>query len=467
MQASEIAYKNTKCSPLILSEEILQPGVSEGIPTGAAQSGGQDGMADGVREGEQTGISGSFICRGDNRKLMKTLLEEENMAGKIQLIYIDPPFFSKADYDAVLKAGEENIKHRAYGDKWEKGLSEYLKMLTARLLFMRDLLADTGLIWLHLDWHVVHYAKVIMDEIFGEKNFVNEIIWNYKSGGSGRRHFSRKHDTILVYAKSKKYSFYPLQEKSYNRGFKPYRFKGVKEYKDDTGWYTMVNMKDVWQIDMVGRTSGERTGYATQKPEQLLCRIIESCTKPGDLCADFFCGSGTLPAAAAKMGRRFIGCDSGSLAVESTISRLARQGASFQVFRIAKEEKSRLNARIEVSREEIPGSDKVLLRISLASLKEKRLAGEVCEKSREAISKVLKEDPLQMAAAWSVDFNYNEEEGVHRPQAVFVRNKGNLTTVCERIVPAGRTVCVKIVDILGNVTFERIVYEGNSKGTTD
>lgn len=103
-----------------------------------------------------------------------------------------------------------------------------------------------------------------MDEIFGEDNFVNEIIWHYKSGGSGKRHFSRKHDTILVYSKTKKYYFLPDKEKSYNRGFKPYRFKGVKEYKDDMGWYTMVTMKDVWNVDMVGRTSSERTGYATQ-----------------------------------------------------------------------------------------------------------------------------------------------------------------------------------------------------------
>lgn len=223
---------------------------------------------------------------------MKTLLDERQMAGKIQMIYIDPPFFSKSNYDAVVKAGDTNIKHLAYGDKWEKGLSEYLKMLAVRLYLMKDLLADDGLIWLHLDWHVVHYAKVIMDEVFGEKNFVNEIIWTYKSGGTSKKHFARKHDTILVYAKSGKYRFYPLQEKSYNRQFKPYRFKGVKEYKDEAGWYTMVNMKDVWNIDMVGRTSAERTGYATQKPEQLLSRMIESCTREGDICADFFCGSG-------------------------------------------------------------------------------------------------------------------------------------------------------------------------------
>ena len=106
-----------------------------------------------------------------------------------------------------------------------------------------------------------------------EKNFVNEIIWTYKSGGSSKKHFARKHDTILVYSKTDKYYLSLPKEKSYNRGLKPYRFKGVEEFQDETGWYTMVNMKDVWNIDMVGRTSAERTGYATQKPEALLSSL--------------------------------------------------------------------------------------------------------------------------------------------------------------------------------------------------
>ena len=381
------------------------------------------------------------------------------MAGKIQMIYIDPPFFSKSNYDAVVKAGGSNIKHLAYGDKWEKGLSEYLKMLAVRLYLMKDLLADDGLIWLHLDWHVVHYAKVLMDEIFGEKNFVNEIIWTYKSGGTSKKHFARKHDTILVYAKSAKYQFFPLKEKSYNRQFKPYRFKGVKEYRDEVGWYTMVNMKDVWNIDMVGRTSAERTGYATQKPEQLLSRMIESCTQEGDICADFFCGSGTLPAAAGKMDRRFIACDSGSLAIESTIERLAKQEESFQVFDLKPEGKSKIDAVVEVSVAEIPSSDKRLLQLSLVSLKERELSKTVEKKSKDKVKQVLKDDSLQMVEGWSIDFHHRD--GVHRPEVIFVRTKGELTTSYEKIIAEKNSICVKIVDIFGNVVFERIEYEGN------
>ncbi|MGF6376235.1 site-specific DNA-methyltransferase (adenine-specific) [Clostridiales Family XIII bacterium PM5-7] len=377
------------------------------------------------------------------------------------MIYIDPPFYSKANYDAVLHAGDENIKHLAYGDKWEKGMAEYLKMLTVRLLLMKDLLADDGLIWLHLDWHVVHYAKVIMDEIFGEQHMINEIIWTYKSGGTSKKHFSRKHDTILVYSKTKKYNFYPIQEKSYNRQFKPYRFKGVKEYKDDTGWYTMVNMKDVWTIDMVGRTSAERTGYATQKPEALLKRIIESCTVEGDICADFFCGSGTLPAVATKLNRKFIACDEGRLAVENTMARLHHQGCSFSVYETnSTKKKDTLSANIQLLAEEVPGTENALLTVSIESIKEKSLAKALDEASREKVKKLMKDNPLQLIEYWSVDFNCRDT--VHRPELIFMRNKGDLETSCQKIVKGETVIGVKVVDIFGNVTVERIEYEGNA-----
>lgn len=159
--------------------------------------------------------------------------------------------------------GSIKVKQFAYNDVWESGIAEYLKMFCVRAFFMRELLAEEGAIWVHLDWHAVHYVKMFMDEIFGKENFINEIIWTYKSGGSTRRSFARKHDNILFYGKSKNYYFVPKKEKSYNRGLRPYRFKNIREFKDDIGWYTMVNRKDVWHIDMVGRTSKERTGYAT------------------------------------------------------------------------------------------------------------------------------------------------------------------------------------------------------------
>ena len=260
----------------------------------------------------------ALLVKGDNLELMKRLPAES-----LQLVYIDPPFFSGANYRTSEKA-------EAYSDIWEGGLKEYLEMLAVRFFYIRELLTDEGCLWVHLDWHAVHYVKIMLDEIFGADNFVNEIVWQYKSGGSCKRHFARKHDTLLFYSKSKRYYFNLPKEKSYNRGLKPYKFKGVEEFEDELGWYTMVNMKDVWQIDMVGRTSGERTGYATQKPEALLTRIIESCSRPGDTVADFFGGAGTLAAVAAKTGRSFISCDIGSQALAAQQSRLAALGANYE-----------------------------------------------------------------------------------------------------------------------------------------
>lgn len=277
------------------------------------------------------------LVLGDNLAYMQGLLEN-GYEGRFRLIYIDPPFFTKSKFNATIDLKDRTgknykIKHLAYDDTFERSLECYVENMTARLILMRKLLAEDGLIWVHLDWHSAHYMKLIMDEVFGAKNFQNEIIWQYKSGGSGKRHFSRKHDTILVYSKTSYYHLNVPKEKSYNRGLKPYRFKGVKEYKDEYGWYTMVNMKDVWSIDMVGRTSAERNGYATQKPTELLRRIIEATTDEGDYCADFFCGSGTLPETAEALNRHWVGCDTEPLAISTTRKRLEAREATYDYYR--------------------------------------------------------------------------------------------------------------------------------------
>ena len=241
---------------------------------------------------------------------------------QIDFIYVDPPFFSNADYKARVRVEGKIEQLTAFSDRWES-MSDFLQSMTLRLLLMRDVLKDSGTIAVHLDTRASHYVKVIMDEIFGSRNFVNEIIWSYKSGGASIKSFARKHDTILLYSKTRRYYFTPQKERSYNRGGKPYRFKGVEEYADETGhWYTLVNRKDVFSVDMVGRTSAERTGYATQKPEKLLEILLRSCCPEGGVCADFFCGSGSLAAAAKKLGCSYVLCDSSQLAVEITKKRL-------------------------------------------------------------------------------------------------------------------------------------------------
>ena len=241
---------------------------------------------------------------------------------KADFIYIDPPFFSGADYKARIVEDGEVKTAEAYSDKWDS-FADFLEALALRIMLMREVMAPEGLMAVHLDTRAAHYVKVLMDEIFGPDRLVNELIWSYKSGGASTRSFSKKHDTILLYSKGRKYYFEPQKERSYNRGGKPYRFKGVEEFQDESGrWYTMVNRKDVLSVDMVGRTSSERTGYATQKPEKLMEILIKSCCPEGGLCADFYCGSGTFGAAAKKLGRHFLLCDSSELAVKIAAERL-------------------------------------------------------------------------------------------------------------------------------------------------
>ncbi len=259
---------------------------------------------------------------GDNLHVMRQI-----PSSSVDLIYIDPPFFSGRYYNVMWG---DNNEIRSYSDIWESGLDGYLIWLNARLYEMKRILKPTGSIYIHCDWHASHYIKVEMDKIFGYGNFVNEIAWCYKSGGaSPKRYFSRKHDTLLLYAKDvRQYHFNPQQEKSYNRGLKPYRFAGVKEYQDEIGWYTLVGMKDYWEIDMVGRTSSERIGYPTQKPEALLERVIKASSNEGDVVADFFVGGGTTAAVAQRLGRRFIVGDQSRVAVAVTAERLKQQAVT-------------------------------------------------------------------------------------------------------------------------------------------
>lgn len=352
----------------------------------------------------------SELCRGDNLAYMVQLLKR-GYAGKFKLIYIDPPFFTRSSFNAsvVLRdsSGKKHqVHHLAYDDKFDRNLEYYIENMTARLLMMRELLSDGGLMWVHLDWHSSHYIKLVMDELMGEKNFINEIIWCYKSGGSGKRHFARKHDTILVYSKTKNYHLEVPLEKSYNRDYKPYRFKGVEEYRDEIGWYTMVNMKDVWTIDMVGRTSSERTGYATQKPMELMRRIIEACTYEGDLTGDFFCGSGSFLEAAESLGRKWVGCDSEEMAASMTRKRLERAGSDFSYIRLDEEKALSGRASIKVlSRDALEDGrgGGFLYKCALTDIVPDIDTGSIQLSDRKYIEMAIREDRLQFADYVIVD----------------------------------------------------------------
>jgi len=412
-----------------------------------------------VVERSQGATDSNFLVKGDNLALMK-MLAEDGYAGKIKLIYIDPPFFSKSNYDAVIKirsdlmAAAPSMKLYAYHDIWHNGMADYLRMLCARIYLMRDLLADDGCFFVHLDWHVVHYVKIMLDEIFGSQHFINEIIWNYKSGGTSKRHFSRKHDTLLFYSKTNRYEFNPQTEKSYNRELKPYRFKGVKEYKDDLGWYTLVNMKDVWQIDMVGRTSSERTGYATQKPAVLLERIIESCTREGDLCADFFGGSGTLAAAANSLRRRWICCDDGNLAFACMGKRMIKAKADF-VALIQEDAGSDAHcaAKVEVVLLPIEYSDKKLLQVKLLSYEVSVGHIPLDKSDRDIVRKIIHKDSLCLIDYWSIDFQFDGK--THRPEQILNIGKER-EVICEKVGLSFNHISLHFVDVFGNSTYQSV-----------
>ncbi|MGI6752025.1 MAG: DNA methyltransferase [Anaerovoracaceae bacterium] len=407
-------------------------------------------------------LSENMLVLGENLEFMLYLLNEGDMRNRPTLIYIDPPFYSGSDYDVDIKIheGDEGeslvIKQKAYSDIWGRSKEEYLKMLTLRFLAMKDLLAEDGSLWVHLDWHAVHYVKIILDEIFGEENFINEIIWQYKSGGAGKRCFARKHDTLLYYAKSPAYYFKAEKEKSYNRGLKPYRFKGVEEFCDEIGWHTMVTRKDVWQIDMVGRTSSERTGYATQKPETLIERILESCTQKGDLCADFFAGSGTLAAVANRMGRRWISCDVGKSAILSTHKRLMAQDASYGMYiddgkdGLADPE-NKLN--VVIKGEIMHDAGDIMLTIRLKSYD---YGGEIplCHKNKDIIGRIMEGDSLCLLASIGIDRKYDGK--IFRPDICNCNDHSRVKRNYEiRVSPWG-TVAVRVLDIFGNRIFFKI-----------
>lgn len=289
---------------------------------------------------------------GDNKYVMSALLEQ--YAGKIDLIYIDPPFATGANFSFKTEVGDEKLKvlkessaieEVAYRDTWGKGLDSFLQMMYDRLVLMRELLSDKGSIYVHLDWHAGQYVKILLDEIFGMDNFRNEIIWHYRTGNLAKNQFQRKHDNIFFYSKTKNLTFYPQEQKEYyadlyGPNFKP-SFEGRNQGKDEKGIFRMAQVDDVWDISGVFTLSDEHLPYDTQKPETLLTRIIKASTNEGDIVADFFGGSGTTAAVAEKLGRRWITSDLGRYAIHTTRKRMLEiEGCKpFEILNIGKYER--------------------------------------------------------------------------------------------------------------------------------
>ncbi len=265
---------------------------------------------------------------GDNLQILKEIYNDQkgknilDTKDKIKLIYIDPPFATKQDF---MKDGEKVYQDKVIG-------AEFLEFLRERLILAEQILASDGFLFIHLDGKKGQYVKVLLDEIFGENNFVNEIIWRYFMGGKSVNFFSRKHDNIFVYKKTEN-SKLTIKTRERVLEYKPNlidenskikEFRGIEiKTKEERFFYTSeVKEDDVWEISGVFNMSREYTDYPTQKPEALLERIINAASKEDDIVMDFFAGSGTTLSVAEKLNRRWIGCDCGKLSIYTIQKRI-------------------------------------------------------------------------------------------------------------------------------------------------
>jgi DNA modification methylase len=315
---------------------------------------------------QQKGWTNKLIW-GDNKHILSSLKhgpmrEEIEKQGGIKLIYIDPPFDVGADFKMNVQIGDQSLEKKpnvleqlAYRDTWGLGQDSFLSMIYERLILMRDLLADDGSIYVHCDWRVNSSLRIIMDEIFGNKNFKNEIIWYYKSGGRSEQNYSKKHDTIFWYSKTNNHIF-NSSEIGEVRGLK--KRNNMKKNVDDDGriYYSIksagkiykyyadekVTPDDVWdKMSHLQQKDPERIGYPTQKPEKLIERIVKGSSNENDIVCDFFVGSGTTSAVAEKLNRKWIVSDIGKFSIHATRKRMLsvqramkEEGKDYRAFEI-------------------------------------------------------------------------------------------------------------------------------------
>ncbi len=274
----------------------------------------------------------NLLFHGDNKEILSSLIVA-GFRGKVALIYIDPPFDSGADYVRRVKLrgqseklegeGHTSIEQAQYTDIWAN--DNYLQFMYERLILMRELLSDKGSIYLHCDWHKNHHLRFLLDEVFGEENFVNEVVWYYKdASGIMKKGFRKKHDTVLIYAKSEKFYFNSdVVRQDYGASTKKAAESGTVSF----GRPTKINSlgkypDDVLEISIINSQAKERLNFPTQKPEDLLERIIKASSDDGSIVLDCFCGSGTAAAVAEKLGRRWIMADLNKGAIKTTMKRL-------------------------------------------------------------------------------------------------------------------------------------------------
>jgi len=297
---------------------------------------------------------------GDNKLILSSLKsgvlrEEIEKEGGLKLIYIDPPFDVGADFSMKVEIGGDELTKKpnvleelAYRDTWGKGADSFIAMIYERLSLMKDLLADDGSIYVHCDWRVNSYIRLVLDELFGKENQTGEIIWNYSWGLRTEKQWNRKHDTILMYSKNAVKIIFNandvLEERKMSESTKNrLKYKGalITDGNKGRGSEEKALPSDIWYIPTINGMSKERLDYPTQKPEELIEKIIKASSNEGDLVADFFCGSGTTLAVAEKLGRKWIGSDLGKFSIHTTRKRMIgvqremkKTGTDFRAFEI-------------------------------------------------------------------------------------------------------------------------------------
>ena len=301
--------------------------------------------------------SDNLVIRGECLSACGYLKEQDI---KVDLVYIDPPFASGADYakkvyirknpklaEKIKKAEEQMeidelvaFEEKMYGDIWSK--EDYLNWMYENLMAIKEVMSETASIYVHLDWHIGHYVKILMDEVFGEENFINEVVWYYRRWNIAGKSFATNHDNLYYFAKNK-------EKYSYNQMYIP---KSEKSSAQGKSWISVIDengkrksiqtdeptkgvpMPDVWDISMINPVAIERLEYSTQKPEALLQRVIKASSNENMIVCDFFGGSGVTAKVANELNRRFIHCDIGINSIQTVRDRLVEAKADFKILEV-------------------------------------------------------------------------------------------------------------------------------------
>lgn len=403
--------------PFQTIEQVDEPRAEKPEDTAAQQ----DMFSMDSRGRQLKGWSNKLIW-GDNKLILSSLKngplrEEIERQGGVKLIYIDPPFDVGADFSMDIKVGSDTftkkpsiIEEIAYRDTWGKGADSFISMIYERLVLMRDLLSEDGSIYVHCDWRVNSYIALIMDEIFGRKNNLNQVQWHFKRWPTPAKEWQKMHNTIFVYTKAKgKHIFNKAYGERSEETQKRWGSSKIVASHDELGNripsdYDSIDsagapLDDVWDISIIAPVAHERVDYPTQKPEALLERIINASSNEGDLVADFFCGSGTTAAVAEKLGRKWIASDLGKFGIHTTRKRMIgvqrelkseeKDYRAFEILNLGKYERQHFvgvnpNLREEHRQQQLKEKEEAFLDLILRAYRAERTDGFVSFNGKRA-----------------------------------------------------------------------------------